>query len=322
MGIDVSRDAWDVHVLDDGRAWTSPTTAVALRQLLERLAPLVGRSFVVLEATGGLERPLAAALMDAGHAVAIVNPRQVRDFAKGFGRLAKTDRLDARVLALFGEKVQPRRAVPTSEQLAELEALVVRRRQLIEIRTAETNRRKQTASATARQSIDQVLKVLARQIDDVEAAIARLIPADDDWQRKADLVDSDPGVGPTTAATLVAELPELGQLNRRQIAALVGLAPFNDDSGRRQGTRSIRGGRAGLRHSLYMAACAAVRANTRPSPLQDFFQRLRQRGKPFKVAIVACLRKLLTTLNTMVHTNTPCSSSPSRGPTSNNIPLT
>jgi transposase len=305
IGIDVSLAAWDVHLLEDGRAWTSLTTASALQELLHRLKPLAGRSFIVLEATGGLERPLAAALMDAGHQVAIVNPRQVRDFAKGMGLLAKTDRIDARVLALFGQKVQPRPAVKTSERQAELDALVVRRRQLVEMRTAELNRQKQTHSKAARQSIEQLLKVLAQQIDELEAAIARLIHSDDQWRHQAEIVDSAPGVGPITAAGLVAELPELGQLNRQQIAALVGLAPFNHDSGQRQGPRTIRGGRAGLRSLLYMAACAAVRARTRPSPIKDLFVRLRQRGKAFKVAIVACMRKLLTILNTLIKTDTP-----------------
>lgn len=305
VGIDVSRDAWDVHLLDDGRAWTSSTTAAALQKLLQRLAPLADRSFIVLESTGGLERSLAAALMDAGHRVAIVNPRQVRDFAKGMGLLAKTDRIDARVLALFGDKVRPRLAVKTSDQQAELEALVLRRRQLVEIRTAESNRRKQTSSSRARKSIDKLLKLIARQIDELETAITQFIHSDDNWKHKADLVNSAPGVGPTTAATLIAELPELGQLNRQEIAALVGLAPFNNDSGQRQGSRAIRGGRASLRTTLYMAACAAVRANTRNSIIKELFVRLRQRGKAFKVAIVACMRKLLVILNTLVKTNTP-----------------
>jgi transposase len=187
---------------------------------------------------------------------------------------------------------------------------VLRRRQLVEIRAAELNRQKQTRSKAARRSIEQLLKVLTRQIDDLETAIARLIHADDHWQHKAEIVDSAPGVGPITAAGLVAELPELGQLNRQQIVALVGLAPFNHDSGQHQGHRSIRGGRAGLRSLLYMAACAAVRTSTRPSPIKDLFVRLRQRGKAFKVAIVACMRKLLTILNTLVKTDTPWRAAP------------
>jgi transposase len=305
VGIDVCLQQWDVHVLENGRTWTSPNSAAGLKSLLARLQGLVGRSLVVMEATGGIERPLAAALMDAGHQVAIVNPRQVRDFAKALGLLAKTDRIDARVLALFGQKVQPRPAVRTSEQHAELEALVIRRRQLVEIRTAELNRQKQALSKTAQKSIEKLLKVLSHQIEELEAAIASLIQSDDQWKHKADLVDTAPGIGPTSAVSLVADLPELGQLNRQQIAALVGLAPYNNDSGRRQGQRSIRGGRAGLRSILYMAASAAVRSATRDSTIKQLYLRLRERGKPFKVAIVACMRKLLTILNTMVKNNTP-----------------
>jgi transposase len=305
VGIDISKTSWDIHRLDDATAWSSPTSPSDLTKLLAKLKPIVGRSLIVLEATGGLEKPLAAALIDAGHSVAITNPRQVRDFAKGMGLLAKTDRIDARVLALFGEKVRPRHAVRTTEKEDELEALVVRRRQLVEIRTAEMNRKKQTFSKTALQSIEKILKVLAKQIEDLEAEIAKLIQSDDNWKHKADLVDSAPGVGPLTAATIVAELPELGRLNRQQIAALVGIAPFNDDSGNRQGKRGIRGGREGVRSILYMAASAAVRSNTRSSPIKDLFLRLRKRGKLFKVAIVAAMRKLLTTLNTMIKNDQP-----------------
>jgi transposase len=302
IGIDVSLKAWDVHLLEDGRSWTSATSAAALQELLKRLRPLVGRSFIVLESTGGLERPLAAALMEAGHQVAIVNPRQVRDFAKGLGLLAKTDRIDARVLALFGQKAEPRTSVKTTDQQAELEALVLRRRQLVDFRTAELNRQQQSPSRKARQSIDKSLRFLARQIEDLERAIAQLIRSDDQWKHKADLVETTPGVGPVTAVTLVAELPELGQLNRQEIAALVGLAPFNNDSGEHRGVRSICGGRATVRNVLYMAALAATRFNP---TIKRFFQRLRQHGKSFKVAIVACMRKLLTILNTIIKTDTP-----------------
>ena len=304
IGIDISKKSWDVHLLENGEAWSSPTGASDLTKLLARLKPLAGRSFVVVEATGGLERPLAASLIDAGHVVSITNPRQVRDFAKGMGLLAKTDRIDAKVLALFGEKVQPRCAIKPTEKEAELEALVLRRRQLVEIRTAEMNRRKQTFSKTAQKSIVKLIAAIAKQIKEIEADISKLIQSDDNWKHKADLVDTAPGVGPITAATIVAELPELGHLNRQEIAALVGVAPFNDDSGQRMGKRFIQGGRAGIRSTLYMAATAAVRANTRPSPIKDLFVRLRQRGKLFKVAIVACMRKLLTTLNVMMKTNT------------------
>lgn len=302
IGIDIALKTWDVHRSDQGSSWRSATDAEALRNLLNRLADVRGHALIVLEATGGLERPLAAALMDAGHHVAIVNPRQVRDFAHALGRRAKTDRLDAQVLALFGEKIAPRPAVRTSDQAAELEALVLRRRQLVELRAGESTRKKQTFSTTAQKLIDKLLTLLSKQIDELEAAIARLIQSDDDWKRKADLVDSAPGVGATTAATLVAELPEIGALNRQEIASLAGVAPHPDDSGQHTGVRKIAGGRRSVRSTLYMATLAALRCNP---TIKRFYQRLRAHGKAFKVAMVAAMRKLLTILNTLVKTNTP-----------------
>jgi transposase len=310
IGIDVSKHAWDVFLLHDGQSWTSATTAEALGKLVERLRPFAGRSRIVIEATGGLERSLTANLIDANHVVSVVNPRQVRDFAKGMGLLAKTDAIDAKVLALFGQKVEPRATEKPSPQQVELEALVVRRRQLVELRAMEQTREKQAFSKKTKQSIAKLIKVLSAQIDDIEAEIAKLVESNDEWKQKANLVDSAPGVGPVTAATIVAELPELGKLNRQKIAALVGLAPFNDDSGNRQGVRVIRGGRISVRNTLYMAALAAVRAKTRVSSIKDLYCRLRQRGKSYKVAIVACMRKLLTTLNTMVKNNTTWRASP------------
>jgi len=258
-----------------------------------------------MEATGGLEKPLAATLIDAKHQVAIVNPRRASDFAKAMGILAKTDRIDARALALYGEKVQPCLAVKQNEKEAELEALVVRRRQLIGIRTEELNRQKQTVFKASKKSIDKVLKTLQAEVDAIEAEIAKLIQSDDNWRNKAELVDTAPGVGLITAITLVAELPELGQLNRQQIAALVGVAPLNNDSGKFQGKRRVQGGRIDVRSVLYMAAASAVRTTTKPSPIRDLFLRLQAKGKLYKVAIVACMRKLLIILNTMVKTNTP-----------------
>lgn len=302
IGIDISLKTWDGHRSDQRLSWTSGTDAGALRELLKRLHDVRGHALIVLEATGGLERPLAAALMDAGHHVAIVNPRQVRDFAKALGRLAKTDRIDAEVLALFGEKISPRPSTRTSDQQLELEALVLRRRQLVELRAGEITRKKQTQSKTAGKSIDKLLTMLSKQIDQLEAAIAKLIQSNDDWKHKADLVDSAPGFAATGAANIVAELPELGQLNREQISSLVGIAPHADDSGTRSGARRISGGRASVRSTLYMATLSAIRCNPK---IKSFYQRLRAHGKPFKVAIVAAMRKLLTILNTMVKTDTP-----------------
>lgn len=302
VGIDVSKNAWDVHTITDpsqtrGRALSLGSDKPALKTLLKELAPLRGKALVVLEATGGLERPLAAALMDDGHHVAIINPRRARSYADAEGFVAKTDPIDARVLALFALRIQPRRAAQTSHQHAELDALVVRRRQLVELRTAELNRSQQTESKTARKSIDKVLNLLGKQIVAIEAAIARLIESDDDWTRKAEIVSSAPGVGPVTASVLIADLPELGQLNREKIAALVGVAPINNDSGATRGKRPVRGGRDSVRSVLCMATLAATRCNP---VIKAMYRRLTGHGKEHKVALVACARKLLSILNTMV----------------------
>jgi transposase len=305
VGIDVSKHAWDVHIIldptaDRGRALSLGSDAAALRTLLKELKPLRGQALIVLEATGGLERPLAAALMDDGHHVSIINPRRARSYADAEGIVAKTDPIDARVLALFALKIQPRRTARTTHEHAELDALVVRRRQLVELRTAETNRLQQTESKIARKSIEQVRKTLDKQITAIEAAIAKLIEANDDWSRKAEIVSSTPGIGSTTASTIVADLPELGQLNRQKIATLVGVAPLNNDSGTFYGKRPIRGGRASVRSALYMATLTATRFNP---IIREMYERLKAKGKLPKVAIVACMRKLLSILNTMVRNN-------------------
>jgi transposase len=306
IGIDVSQSSWDVHVLPEGRSFSIRTGDGAMERLREKLGS-AERALVVLEATGGLERPLVAELIDAGWTVAVVNPRQVRDFAKALGRLAKTDRIDAETLALFAQRVQPRPTQKTPEKQQELDALVTRRRQLVHLRSMEKTRRTQAVHKTASRSIDKMLKVLDQQIAALDKAIARLIEADDDWRAKRDLIESVPGVGPTTSATLVAELPELGRLNRQEIASLAGLAPFNHDSGKFRGQRRIRGGRAAVRTSLYMAALSAMRCNQK---LHAFAVRLRKAGKPFKVAITACMRKLLTILNTLVRSGKSWTSHP------------
>jgi transposase len=296
VGIDVSKTAWDVHLLPEGRSFTVRADDGGRDRLLKQLGSPKD-TLVVLEATGGFERQLAADLIDAGWAVAVVNPRQVRDFAKALGRLAKTDRIDAEVLAMFGERVRPRTTPKTPEKQRELEALVTRRRQLVALRSMERTRKQQATVKAARRSIDKVLKVFDQQIAELDKAIAQLIESHEDWRAKRDLIQSVPGVGPTTSATLVAELPELGRLNRQEISSLAGLAPFNHDSGRFRGQRRIRGGRADVRRALYMAALTATRCNP---ILKEFAARLHRAGKPFKVVITACMRKLLTILNTMV----------------------
>jgi transposase len=301
VGIDVSKAAWDVPVRPQGRSFCVPANDLGLSQLREQLGAL-GPCLIVLEATGGLERRLVAELLDAGLRVAVVNPRQVRDFARALGRLAKTDRIDADTLALFAEKVQPRTTEKHPEKQAELEALVTRRRQLVGLRSRERNRQQQATAKAARRSIEKLLKVLDHEIAAFDKAIAQLIESHDDWRATSQLLQTAPGVGPTTSATLVAELPELGRLNRQEIAALAGLAPFNHDSGKFRGQRHLRGGRSALRSGLYMAALTAKRSN---ATLRRFAERLEQAGKPFKVVITACMRKLLTILNLMVRNQTP-----------------
>jgi transposase len=301
VGIDVAKDHFDVAFLPEGTPCTLTQNAAGLRQLVDRLRRR-GPCLIVLEATGGYERRLVATLIDAGLAVALVNPRQVRDYARGIGRLAKTDRLDAAVLARFAQEVRPHPLAKTAEKQRELDELVGRRRQLLDLHTAEANRRATSTAKLARQSIDRVLKVLDEQIDRFDQAIAALIESDDDWRQRQQLLRSVPGVGVVTSATLIAELPELGQLNRQEIAALVGLAPFNHDSGKSRGQRSIFGGRASVRNCLYMAALSAKRCNP---ALRRFAKRLEKAGKRFKVVMTACMRKLLILLNRMVQTNCP-----------------
>jgi transposase len=221
----------------------------------------------------------------------------VRHFAKGLGRLAKTDRIDAEILAWFGKLALPRVTPQCPEKQAELEALVLARRQLIEMRTMETNRLQMPLHRAARHSHEKVIKVLDRQIDELDKKIAHLITTDDHWKGRLEQLTSVPSIGTVTGATLLAELPELGKLNRQQITALTGLAPFNNDSGQHRGKRSIYGGRAAARQALYMATLTAVRCNLLIKP---FYQRLLKNGKPKMVALVAAMRKLLIILNSLM----------------------
>lgn len=304
VGVDLAKTHFDVAARPSGAHHAFAYDDDGIRQFLDWLGPR-GHCLLVLEATGGLERRLAAELSAAGHTLAIVNPRQVRDFARGHGQLAKTDRLDAAVLALFAELVQPRAYVPASPQQQELEQLVTRRRQLLQLKTMESNRLATTHARLACQSVAKVLRVLTRQIADLDKAIARLLAAHDDWRHKDGLLQSVPGVGPASSAALHAELPELGRLSRQRIAALVGVAPYNHDSGQFRGQRVIWGGRASVRQALYMAAFNARRCNP---VIHAFAQRLEAAGKSFKVVMTACMRKLLVILNAIVKTNTPWSS--------------
>lgn len=296
LGIDVAKATLDLCFLPANQAHSLTNDEPGL-QHLRQLLPEPADCRIVLEATGGYERPLVANLLDAGYHVSVINPRRARDFAKALGLAAKTDRIDARVLALFAQRVQPSSQEKTPEKQAEIQQLVARRRQLIDLRTQECNRLEITAAKAARKSIQAVLKMLERQIRDIEQAIEALIASDDDWRQKAQLLESVPGLGGVTASTLVADVPELGKLNRQQVSALVGLAPYNNDSGPRKGKRSIRGGRKPVRTVLYMAALTAKRCNP---IIKAFAARLAQQGKPFKVVLTACMRKLLVILNTIV----------------------
>ena len=295
IGIDVSAATLDVAVVPTGATWQVANSAAGHTTLLDRVRQ-VHPARIVLEASGGYERPVLAALADAALPVVRVNPRQVRDFARATGQLAKTDRLDAGLLARYGQVVQPPvRSVPEAAR-EELRALVGRRLVLVETRAEERQRRGQ-ATGVVRRSIEAHITWLGEQITAVEHAIAQTLAAHPDWAATAALVQTVPGIGPVTAATLLAELPELGQLGRGQIAALVGVAPHNQDSGQHRGRRRIWGGRATIRRVLYMATVTAVRHNP---VLQAFHARLRAAGKPTKVVLVACLHKLLTILNAMV----------------------
>ena len=300
VGIDVSKKKLDVCVMPGGQLHAFDNDAAGHAKLVT-WAQSLGNVLLVIESTGGYERPALFALQDVGLAVALVNPRQVRDFAKGIGQLAKTDALDAAVLAEFARLVAPRPTDKTSEKQRELEALVTRRRQLLEVRVAEKNRAGQTSDKFIQKTLGRMLKTVDREIKTIEDRIAKLLESDDQWKAKLELLVSTPGVGKTVAATLVAELPELGKLNRQEIASLVGVAPFAKESGTMRGRRSTWGGRRKVRSVLYMAALTARRCNP---VIKAFAQRLAIAGKSFKAIQVACIRKLLVILNTMVKNNT------------------
>lgn len=301
IGIDVAKAELVVAAGATGSVTTFTNDDAGLTALVGALGALAP-TLIVLEATGGYEMPCAAALAAAQLPVVVINPRQVRAFARATGQLAKTDRIDARMLAHFAERVQPEPRPLPSEEQQELEALVVRRRQLLEMRTAEHNRLG-LALGRQRQRVKQSLRkhlvYLDRELRVTETDLRERMRASPVWRERDDLLQSVPGIGPTVAQTLVAELPELGRLNRRAIAKLVGVAPFNRDSGLWRGRRTTGGGRRGVRAVLYMASLTAIRCNP---VLRAFYKRLTHAGKAKKVALVACMRKLLTMVNQMVRT--------------------
>jgi transposase len=298
VGIDVAKDKLDVFIDSTSAAFTVANDAVGIAAIRKRLEPHSVR-LIVIEHSGRYERRCALDLMDAGLTVALVNPRQTRNFAKAIGWLAKNDRIDARLLAKFAQCVQPQPSERTPQNRLDLDELVGRRRQLVHMRSAESTRLLQACAPRVKRSIEQSIKTLDSQIQILEQTIAQLIENDDDWRGKAKLLQSVPGIGRVVASTLVAELPELGKINRQQIAALVGLAPYDCESGKWKGQRTCFGGRAQVRSKLYMATITAKRCNP---IIQSMAQRLHDAGKPFKVVMVACMRKLLTILNHIVAT--------------------
>lgn len=303
-GIDVAQDQLDLGLYPAGSTARYNTDHQGVAALIEHLRRACV-TMVVIEATGGLEQRIALEIAAAGLNIAVVNPRQVRDFARGLGKLAKNDRIDALVLARFGHTVRPPARPLADEQERRFAELVARRRQLIDIRTAESNRLARAVAKTVIASHKAVLKTIDAQIDDIDQEIGDAIRQSPLWRTKDALLKSVPGVGDVMARTLLAELPELGTLNRNQIAALVGVAPYDNDSGHRRGRRSIRGGRASVRCVLYMATLTATRCNP---AIRSFYRRLREAGKPVKLALVAAMRKLIITLNTIVATGRPWSS--------------
>lgn len=298
VGVDISKGALDVVVRPTGEYYRVENDEKGIDQIRTHLLELRPK-LVVMEATGGYERELAIALYVVGLAVAVVNPRRVRDFAKAMNMLAKTDRVDAGVLALFGEKVAPEaRGMPEAET-RELDALATRRQQLVEMRTAEKNRMG-VAAGKQKPGIQEHIGYLDQQIGGIQEELEALITKNPGWQVRDELLRSVPSVGPRTSEMLISRLPELGQLTSKKIAALIGVAPYPRDSGMYKGQRRIWGGRADVRTAMYMATISAVRCNP---VIKAHYQQLRARGKLPKVAIVACMRKLLVILNAMVKAN-------------------
>lgn len=296
IGIDVSKAQLDVAVIPSGKATQFANTDVGIGEFVA-WAQTCHPQLIVVEATGGLELLAASRLTAAGLAVAVVNPRQVRDFAKATGRLAKTDRIDAQMIAQFGQAIKPVPRPLKDEATQQLSALLVRRRQLVDMQTAEKNRLSRAPQARIQKDVQQHVAWLEKRIAKTEKELAAAIKASPAWRVKEEILTSAGGVGPVLATTLLCRLPELGDLNRRQISALVGVCPFNRDSGTMRGKRSIFGGRADVRAALYMSTLAATRFNP---PIKLFYDRLIRAGKLPKVALTACMRKLLTILNAMV----------------------
>jgi transposase len=300
VGIDVSKDKLDVAVLGGKQEWQVDNNALGIAELVKQMQG-VQPDLVVVEATGGYQRGVVDALFQSGLAVAVVNPARVRQFARAYGLLAKTDRLDAQVLAVFGERVKPRLYEGKDEQERELGGLLVRRRQLEEMLKAEKNRLR-TIAPSLRGSVERIIAVLQAEKKCLDEQIERFVQERAEWREESAILSSAPGVGKVTTATLLADLPELGKLDGKKIAALVGVAPMNHDSGKKRGYRKTKAGRADVRSVLYMATLVACRYN----PLiKRQYENLLKRGKQKKVAITACMRKFLVILNAMLRDRQP-----------------
>jgi transposase len=301
VGIDVAKDELVVHILPTNEQFTVPNSKEGIQELVKRFKKIAPQQ-VILEATGGLERELLTNLVANGIPATAINPRQARDLAKGLGVLAKTDAVDARILARFAQlQCLPTRPVPSCGT-QEMDDLVTRKEQLIQMRTMEANRLHRTTQNAIQKSIEKIITTFDKQIATIDARIEQMIADNPDWSEKDKILQSVPGIGAKTSQVLISALPELGTtMNRQEIAALVGVAPFADDSGKRLGTRHIKGGRANVRSALYMATLSAIRWN---KTFKAFFERLIAAGKKYKVAMVAAMRKMITILNVMVRTKT------------------
>ena len=305
LGIDLSKDWLDAHLLPADQCWHISADAEALQAWIEQLPEAI--DLVVMEASGGLQNLSAALFARAGFSVAIVNPGQVRAFAKAIGQQAKTDAVDARLIAQFGQQVKPASRPLPDDQQALLGDWLTRRGQLMQALVAEGNRLGSARFDRVRKNIQTHIDWLTRQLDKIDRQIDEQISSSPIWRVQEQLLTSVKGVGPGTARHLIAHLPELGQLDRRQIAALAGLAPYPRDSGRHKGARFIRGGRAAVRRALYMAALSASRSNP---ALRTFYRRLIEKGKPHKLALTAVMRKLLVILNAIIRDQQPWSATP------------
>ncbi len=303
VGIDVSKSTLDVCIEPDEKTLHVAYDEAGIKQIVDRLKE-VSPTLIVIEATGGLEIRIATELASKGLQVAVINPRQARDFAKATGRLAKTDQVDAAMLAAFAKAIRPQARPLRDEDTCALNDMVSRRRQLIDMRVQEILRLGTAASKPLQKNLSKHIAWLDKQIAEIDADLTKRLRKSDVWRLKDDLLRGIPGVGAVTTLTVLAKCPELGTLNRREIAALTGVAPLANDSGKHRGKRFIWGGRADVRAVLYMAAVSAIRCN---EPIKAFAERLKKAGKPPKVVIVACMRKLLTIMNSMLKNNEPWS---------------